>query len=240
MPNGFFLKIKDLLREHHRLAFALGLALTVGLALAASSLFGGGREAAPHRPEAAARQEAPAQKQEASEAKSQEQIRPVVAGPVEVKSITAFVNPTLGGVLPPGEGVLVDAGGDPWRWNAASPGSGEAAPKAATVTWPLGGRFRSGTLKVGFCPSAEGDESGGVYELYLDGRRVWRKELTPEAVAMGRAADEALRLDLRGVNALTLRVAALARPAEFGGRETTCPYSVALYEIKLEKEADAR
>lgn len=241
MLRDFLAKAKDFLREQHRLAFGLGLALAVGLALAASSLFGARHEGASHRPAAAARQEAPARSQKAPEApREEEQIRPVTAGPVEVKAVTAFVNPTLGGALPPGEGVLVDAGGDPWKWNAAGIGSGEAVPEAATVTWPLGGKFRSGTFKVGFYPSAEGDKSGGVYELYLDGRRVWRKELTPNAVAMGRAADEALRLDLRGVNALTLRVAALTRPGEISDRVTTCPYSVVLYGIKLEKGDEAR
>lgn len=167
-------------------------------------------------------------------------ISPVINGEVQVHEFSAgeMTKTTLGGVLPPGAGVEIDPEEAESRWggswDAASPEKVE--PKSATVTWPLGGKYTRLHAKIGFLPGGSDVHHGGVYEVFVDGQRVWSKAVMPDDVAMGRVTDETLDIDLTGKNALTLRItASIYKDTSFGTRyRPTVPYPVVLYDMKLE------
>lgn len=202
-----------------RAAFLASLALLVFLTVAFTSLLSGGRTAPPAQV---------AQKQE----QKQPPPRPkepwetvVVNGPVEARAFRQGENPqvTLGGeLLLPHCGVAVVPKGYGWVE--------KGEPVAATVTWPLGGKYDRVRLKAGFLPS-DAKWPGGTCQLFLDGRKVWEKRVTPETVAGGGAADVSLEFDCRGVNALTLRVSPTEIDRAWG--EASVPYPAVVYDLEF-------
>lgn len=234
-------KVKDWVSRNPRAAFITALAVIVGGVFLIASVLPS-RSPAPVPAGVAANTVASSQaKSTPAQSKAkQESVAPVVNGQVEVyefgeNEMTAV---TLGGILPASSGVRVDpkqsesAWGD--SWDAFSPD--DVGVKSATVTWPLGGKYTRLHAKIGFLPGGGDVHHGGGYEIFVDGQKVWKKAVTPDTVAMGQAADETLDIDLSGKNALTLRItASVYKDTSFGTHyRSTVPYSVVLYDMKLE------
>ncbi|MEW5763231.1 MAG: hypothetical protein AB1776_08540 [Bacillota bacterium] len=230
-----FEKLKSWAEGNPRAFFLALLAGVVGLTFVLAA-------ALPENPRGQEAPRPPERQQEAAgggEAKAP--LTPLVNGPVKVEAFAGgLTEVTLGGILPTGECLVVRPQSD-WEsdWGRMSVDApGDVGLEAATVSYPLGGKYARLSVRVGFLPPRGDARWGGRYEIYLDGRRVWEKTVRPEDVAAGRAADEALSLDLRGVKVLTFRLqGTVARYWQVSSYSysATVPYPMVLYEVQLEK-----
>ncbi|WP_027716943.1 NPCBM/NEW2 domain-containing protein [Desulfovirgula thermocuniculi] len=215
-------------RERPRMAFLGAVLLAVFFAFLVPSLY-------LHSPPAPPPQQQQEVGQQHEAAPPLLGVRPVVSGPLRVGERENVTGVTLGGVLPPGRVLVVEPSpAEPSAWgNIWATRQEEVRPVAATVTWPLGGKYTHLAAQVGFLPPKGSGKPGGKYELFLDGRKVWETVVTADDAAMGRAADRPLELDLSGARVLTLRVQALSAAEGKYSFTPTVPYPLALYEIAL-------
>lgn len=241
MADGFA-RLKAWVEQNPRAAFLISLGVLVGLTIFVAALLPSGPP--PGGAGGSAGVSAThTHSQTPKTGKTGDIITPVVNGPLNVVAFHEgeVSDITLGGVLPTGEGVIIKPKrdcDDDWGsgWAKDTREEAERCLKPATVTWPLGGRYSRLTARAGFLPFS--DTPGGRYEIYLDGRKVWEKAVSPDDVAMGRASDAPLTLDLTGVKTLTLRVKATVWGRQSFGEwdyYPTIPYPVVLYDVRLEK-----
>ncbi|MGO0122214.1 hypothetical protein [Desulfothermobacter acidiphilus] len=220
------MSLKEWIMRNPGAAFLLVLAVLVVLTLALTGSLGG-RGPAGQGPPPSSGQASPVKAKGPWEAA-------VANGPLkEVQTFRKGENAdvTLGGELLQGHyGAEIIPSEIDWKWLE------RGKPLPATVTWGLGGKYDRARLKVGFLPPTT-KKPGGLYEIFLDGRKVWEKKVTPELVAQGKAADEALELDLSGANALTLRITTAEYDAAWSS--AAVPYPVVLYDIEFLKAGGA-
>lgn len=158
----------------------------------------------------------------------------LVNGPVEVTEYgkEECTEVTIGNTMPVSAAVKIIPDGKPSSWG----GTAYDPPndlESAAVSFPLGNRYESVSFKIGFLPPAikdEGAKEGGLYQVFIDGEKVWEKTVTPDEIANGKAADASLFFKTLGKNMLTLRIAGVPTPKEDFWRSSV-PYPAILYDF---------